>query len=147
MGGFFTGLKVSLIRDVPFSGIFYPIYNFFKTYYQQILINIGGNPANHTFNLTLVASLASFSANFVCCVITNPLDLIRTRAYFQYHNKDQSQHYNGITDAAIRIYQREGMIGYFRGLFPRIMRKGLGSIIAWSFYEYLIDKKDAIIFK
>ena len=29
-GGFFTGLKVSLIRDVPFSGIFYPIYNFFK---------------------------------------------------------------------------------------------------------------------
>jgi hypothetical protein len=28
--GFFTGLKVSLIRDVPFSGIFYPIYNLFK---------------------------------------------------------------------------------------------------------------------
>ena len=30
LGGFFTGLKVSLIRDVPFSGIFYPIYNLFK---------------------------------------------------------------------------------------------------------------------
>ena len=30
MGGFWTGLKVSLIRDVPFSGIFYPIYNWFK---------------------------------------------------------------------------------------------------------------------
>jgi len=28
--GFFTGLKVSLIRDVPFSGVFYPIYNLFK---------------------------------------------------------------------------------------------------------------------
>ena len=25
-----TGLKVSLIRDVPFSGTFYPIYNWFK---------------------------------------------------------------------------------------------------------------------
>ena len=26
--GFWTGLKVSMIRDVPFSGIFYPIYKF-----------------------------------------------------------------------------------------------------------------------
>lgn len=32
-GGLFTGLKISLIRDVPFSGIFYPIYNMFKKYY------------------------------------------------------------------------------------------------------------------
>ena len=39
------------------------------------------------------------------------------------------------------------MGGYFRGLLPRILRKGMGSIIAWSFYEYLIDKKDAVIFK
>lgn len=30
IGGFTTGLKVSLIRDVPFSGCFYPIYNFIK---------------------------------------------------------------------------------------------------------------------
>jgi hypothetical protein len=28
--GFFTGLKISLIRDVPFSGLFYPIYSFFR---------------------------------------------------------------------------------------------------------------------
>ena len=36
VGGFFTGLKVSLIRDVPFSGIFYPIYNAFK--YEMALV-------------------------------------------------------------------------------------------------------------
>ena len=113
----------------------------------MILIGLGSDPQNRTLNLTIVASLASFSANLVCCVITNPLDLIRTRAYFQYHNKDESQRYKGITDAVINIYQREGAIGYFRGLLPRIMRKGLGSIIAWSFYEYLIDKKDAFICK
>jgi len=38
------------------------------------------------------------------------------------------------------------MRGFFDGLTPRIMRKGMGSIIAWSFYEFLIDKKDAMIF-
>jgi len=36
MGGFFTGLKISLIRDVPFSGIFYPIYSFFRHELQSI---------------------------------------------------------------------------------------------------------------
>lgn len=36
-------------------------------------------------------------------------------------------------------------MGYFAGLLPRIFRKGLGSIIVWTSYEYLIDKKDNII--
>lgn len=36
MSGYFTGLKVSLLRDVPFSGIFYPIYVFFKGYYALL---------------------------------------------------------------------------------------------------------------
>ena len=36
-GGLFTGLKISLIRDVPFSGIFYPIYTFFKKYFLLVL--------------------------------------------------------------------------------------------------------------
>lgn len=28
---FFTGLKISLIRDVPFTGIFYPIYSLIRS--------------------------------------------------------------------------------------------------------------------
>lgn len=31
--GFFTGLGISLIRDVPFSGVFYPVYHSFRTFY------------------------------------------------------------------------------------------------------------------
>jgi hypothetical protein len=49
-------------------------------------------------------------------------------------------------NAFVKIYETDGAAGYFRGLLPRIARKGMGSIIAWSFYEYLIDKKDALIF-
>ena len=47
----------------------------------------------------------------------------------------------------MKIYRTGGFRGFFDGLTPRIMRKGLGSIIAWTFYEYLIDKKDAMIFQ
>ena len=31
--GFTTGLGISLIRDVPFSGVFYPVYHSFRTFY------------------------------------------------------------------------------------------------------------------
>ena len=31
--GFFTGLGISLIRDVPFSGVFYPVYHSFRNFY------------------------------------------------------------------------------------------------------------------
>jgi solute carrier family 25 protein 39/40 len=44
LGGFFTGLKVSLIRDVPFSGIFYPIYEGSKTFYNTLLNFDPNNP-------------------------------------------------------------------------------------------------------
>ncbi len=46
----------------------------------------------------------------------------------------------------LKIYEHDGIHGYFRGLLPRIARKGMGSIIAWGIYEYLVDKKDAMIF-
>lgn len=43
--GFFTGLKISLIRDVPFSGIFYPIYEICKKFYS-ILLRFNPNDEN-----------------------------------------------------------------------------------------------------
>ena len=84
-------------------------------------------------------------ANIVSCTITHPLDLIRTRVYFQFYNKNQQEQYSNIRDAVLKIYRIDGFFGYFRGLVPRILRKGFGSIVAWIIYEYLIDKKDAII--
>ena len=112
----------------------------------DISVGIEDNPTLRARNLAIIASLASFSTNLVCCTITHPLDLIRTRVYFQHYNKDQTQHYKSIWQAIWRIYELDGFMGFFRGLFPRIMRKGLGSIIIWTCYEYLIDKKDAVIF-
>ena len=147
--GFFTGLKISLIRDVPFSGIFYPFYNFFKDWYSMLFgVSFYEHQTSHdrALRLAYITSLSSFSANVVSCVATHPLDLIRTRVYFQFYNQDKAQHYNSITDAVLKIYEHDGIHGYFRGLLPRIARKGAGSIIAWGIYEYLVDKKDALIF-
>ena len=80
------------MRDVPFSGIFYPVYNFFKDHYTMLL-GLSYNSMTGTdriVKLAYVTTLSSFSANVVSCVITHPIDLIRTRVYFQFHNTDKA---------------------------------------------------------
>lgn len=144
--GFFTGLKISLIRDVPFSGIFFPIYEICKRFYGMCLY-LNPNDENKKkllFYTALVSSLSSVTANLMSCMITHPLDIIRTRVFFQFYNKDQTQHYQSISQAILKIYEHDGFIGYFRGLTPRIMRKGLGNILAWGIYEYLVDKRAGV---
>jgi len=86
INGFTTGIKVSLIRDVPFSGCFYPIYNSIKVQLFQMYENIYGSHnltgAERIKCLAIISSIASFSANVFSCTITHPIDLIRTRVYF-----------------------------------------------------------------
>lgn len=144
-GGFFTGLKVSLIRDVPFSGTFYPIYSFFRAQLSSMLHLDTCSQSERAKRLMIVSTVSSFSANVVSCTITHPLDLIRTREICKFYNHDKSQHYSGILQGFRKILSTDGFVGLFSGLTPRILRKGLGSIIAWTFYEFLIDKKDAFI--
>lgn len=107
LGGFMTGLKVSLVRDVPFSGTFYPIYNWFKTNLLNLYLKKNGDFESSTHRLrtlAIISGIASFSANIVSCTLTHPLDLIRTRIFFQHHNKDQSQQYSSISQAIKKIY-------------------------------------------
>jgi hypothetical protein len=83
-GGFFTGLKISLIRDVPFSGVFYPIYEFSKKFYSQVLMFDQRDEymRNRAFYLAMISSMSSVTANLMSCLITHPLDIIRTRVFF-----------------------------------------------------------------
>ena len=77
--GFFTGLKVSLIRDVPFSGVYYPIYEQSKDFFNKFF-----TPS--TSSLLIVSCLSSSTANLMSCLLTHPLDIIRTRILFQQYN-------------------------------------------------------------
>jgi len=132
---------------VPFSGVFYPVYKGCRKITEHVLIDTQTEQHHHTkeFNKVMVTSLASWMANAISCTITHPIDLIRTRVYFQYYNKNQAENYTSLPNAVAKIYQTSGFFGFFRGLLPRIARKGMGSIVAWVIYEYLVDKKDAMI--
>lgn len=56
----------------------------------MLLIRNNSENKNKVVNLALITSLASWSANIVSCVITHPIDLIRTRVYFKFYNTEES---------------------------------------------------------
>lgn len=106
---FFTGLKVSLIRDVPFSGIWYPTYlwvraKLFMVYEYEMSAHTNVSPATRVRTLTLISALSSFTANVIACSVTHPVDLIRTRLFFKTFNNDANQHYTGLFNAINKIY-------------------------------------------
>lgn len=82
--GFFTGLKVSLIRDVPFSGIFFPIYEISKVFFSRLLMfDLNSDTSSkRAIYVALISSLSSITANLWSCILTHPLDIIRTRVFF-----------------------------------------------------------------
>lgn len=66
---------------------------------------------------------------------------MRTRILFQFHNKHKDQVYLGVIDAFKKIYKHDGIYGFFRGVTPRVIRKGIGSLIAWNVYEFLVNHR------
>ena len=54
--------------------------------------------------IAVISTTSTLMANIVSCTITHPLDLIRTRVFFKFHNKDQNQHYAGILNGINKIY-------------------------------------------
>lgn len=90
--GFFTGLKISLIRDVPFSGTFFPIYEYTKSFYSSLFQfdPFSDKIRQRSLYIALVSALSSITANIMSCIITHPLDIIRTRVFFQFYNKDKT---------------------------------------------------------
>lgn len=114
MRAFFTGVQISLIRDVPFSGLFYPVYaETRKKLYQLYEYEMSGHhtvsPTERMKALAVISSISAMIANIVSCSITQPMDLIRTRLYFKKYNQDPSQHYSSIWNGISKIYEMDGV--------------------------------------
>jgi len=125
--GFYAGLRTTLLKDVPASGLFYMSYEFIKKKIENFGIK----------NIQIQAILSSTITSFILVVMTNPLEVIRTRQQYQHFSTNPDHNYNNISHGVLRIYEFEGIKGFFVGIAPRLMKKGFGSVIVWTVYESL----------
>ena len=68
-------------------------------------------------------------SKIVASCATHPIQVIKSRL------QEQHRTYNGVTDVVTQIWRFEGFTGYYKGLFPALLRVTPASMITMVVYE------------
>ncbi|KAF8937224.1 mitochondrial aspartate-glutamate transporter agc1 [Haplosporangium gracile] len=110
--GLYKGASACLLRDIPFSAIYFPVYAHLKK-------DIYGEGPEHKLTIGQLL-ISGAAAGMPAAYFTTPADVIKTR--LQVEAKKGQSTYTGIMDAARKIYAEEGFRAFFKGGPARILR-------------------------
>lgn len=111
--GLYKGASACLMRDIPFSSIYFPCYSHLK----KDLFHEGKDGKKLSMiELLLSGSIAGIPAAY----LVTPADVIKTR--LQVSEREGHTMYRGILDAAAKIYKQEGIRAFFKGGVTRVLR-------------------------
>jgi len=124
------GLTPSLLRDVPFSAIYWSCYETYKTYLPSSELTIWESFVGGA----LAGSLAA--------VVTLPFDVVKTLRQIEFGERQTSsdkvtnQKASSTKEIIQRIYHQRGVSGLFAGLVPRVSKVAPACAVMIASYEY-----------
>lgn len=125
--GLYKGASACLLRDVPFSAIYFPTYAHLKSG----LFGEGPQKRLGVLQLLTAGAIAGMPAAY----LTTPCDVIKTRLQVEARKGEAT--YNGLTHCARTIYQQEGFKAFFKGGPARILRSSPQFGFTLAAYEVL----------
>ncbi|PIK46144.1 putative solute carrier family 25 member 44 [Apostichopus japonicus] len=123
LGGFYRGYLAALLTNVPNSALFWPFYHF----YSENLASLLNSTANTFPPLIVVQACAGPMAGCTAAILTNPMDIIRTRL--------QVTGGRSITRTFSKLMQEEGAKGLTKGLTARVLSTIPNSFVMMVGYE------------
>ncbi|KAM4630474.1 mitochondrial glutamate carrier 1 [Polymixia lowei] len=105
IGGLYRGIGATLLRDVPFSIIYFPLFANLNSLGER-----GGDgpaPAYCSF-------LSGCFAGSAAAVAVNPVDVVKTRLQ-SLTKLNQEESYRGVTDCIRKILRQEGPSAFLKG--------------------------------
>ncbi|XP_020251396.1 calcium-binding mitochondrial carrier protein SCaMC-1-like [Asparagus officinalis] len=123
---FYRGLVPSLLGMIPYAGIDLAAYETLKDMSRKyILKDSEPGPLIQLGCGTISGALGA------TCVY--PLQVIRTR--MQAQNTNSATAYKGMSDVFWRTLQHEGFIGFYKGIFPNLLKVVPSASITYLIYE------------
>jgi len=107
--GFWRGNLIALLQVFPYTAIQFASFDFF----HNILADYSHTYTQKHFYNFVAGSLAGISAT----IATYPTEFIRTRMAMQ---RDKII-YSSLTDAVRKIYAKEGLKSFYRGILPSFL--------------------------
>lgn len=125
--GLYKGASACLLRDVPFSAIYFPAYAHLKKDW------FGESPTKSLGVAQLLT--AGAIAGMPAAYLTTPCDVIKTR--LQVEARKGQTHYRGLVHCTSTIWKEEGFQAFFKGGPARIMRSSPQFGCTLAAYELL----------
>ncbi|KAG7154858.1 Calcium-binding mitochondrial carrier protein Aralar1-like, partial [Homarus americanus] len=101
--GLYKGARACLLRDIPFSAIYFPVY----AHSKRLLADENG------YNSALSLLIAGAIGGVPAASLTTPADVIKTR--LQVAARAGQTTYSGVFDAARKIWREEGTKAFWKG--------------------------------
>lgn len=121
--GLYRGYGTTLMREIPFTAIQFPLYERLK-----VLTGAADQP--------LWGALCGSIAGAVAAASTTPLDVCKTRIMLQ----SRSAHGPKVSAfGVLREIYREGPTAFFRGIVPRTLWISAGGAVFLGVYEVVKD--------
>ncbi|KAK2068750.1 hypothetical protein P8C59_003373 [Phyllachora maydis] len=125
---FFAGSGATTLRDAPSAGLYVLFYEQAKQHLGAVV------PSGGAAAVAAVHFAAALAAAGACCLVSNPLDVAKTRIQLR------PGQYRGTAHALRRVVAEGGVRALGAGLVLRGVRKGLSSAVAWTVYEELVRR-------
>ncbi|KAL2131679.1 hypothetical protein VTI74DRAFT_4746 [Chaetomium olivicolor] len=125
--GLYKGASACLLRDVPFSAIYFPVYSHLK----KDLFGESQTKKLGVLQLLTAGAIAGMPAAY----LTTPCDVIKTRLQVEARKGDTT--YTGLRHAAKTIWKEEGFRAFFKGGPARIFRSSPQFGFTLAAYELL----------
>jgi solute carrier family 25 S-adenosylmethionine transporter 26 len=127
LSGLYRGFSSTIIRDLPFSALQYPIWErlkdrHYKKYKRQV------TASESAYYGSIAGGIAAF--------ITTPLDVAKTRIMLA--DKSDSLASGKVLKAIRAVHHEKGVRGLFAGVVPRVIWISLGAAIFLGSYEKAI---------
>lgn len=123
--GLYKGARACLLRDIPFSAIYFPTYAHLKAKFAD------EDGYNHPLTLLAAGSLAGVPA----AALVTPADVIKTRLQVQARSGQTT--YSGVIDASKKIMLEEGPRAFWKGTAARVFRSSPQFGVTLVTYEIL----------
>ncbi|KAJ1645230.1 S-adenosylmethionine transporter [Coemansia erecta] len=124
--GFYRGYLTQVVREIPFTCIQFPIYEYLKQWHAT---------RNGRQIRSWEAALCGSVAGATAAALTTPLDVVKTRVMLSTKGMGAHLEYNGIVGTLTRIAQEEGVRALFSGIVPRTVWISVGGFVFLGSYE------------
>ncbi|KAF3420787.1 hypothetical protein E2986_04399 [Frieseomelitta varia] len=122
--GLSSGLVPTLLRDAPYSGLYLTFYTQLRTIFTKADLPYTKSSVPLHFSCGILAGIFA-------SIITQPADVIKTKMQLY------PDEFKNIRNAALRIYEKYGILGYFKGIVPRMLRRTLVTAMAWTVTKFI----------